>query len=1593
MNLLAQQLDFLFGVQGLAFVVLAAGNRVLAGRDGKRRLWDWFGLTAFFWGLCQWQDLVSWSVGDGRMYYLVRLILSSVACFALIEFNRRARAFIGKQPPPLWIHVIFAASGFSGAAFGPAALDLSFHFGLGIPAGIWTIWTLWRIAVREANGRAALRVAVFAFAIYIILAAIEVPLTSFDEGIHALRARLHQASIALRYAMTGAAVIFAAAMWKFLRYSYFSDVRLRRILPLETAIVWSVPLILIFGLVGTSYTEQSIIARETGQLREAASILADESEWRRIPNLTGTEADLAEPAYIDVKRRLMSLRNAVKQCRFVYLMRRTGDEIIFLADSEPVDSADYSPPGQVYSEAPAEILPLFASAGRLALRYEDRWGRFDSAFVSVVNRESGVVEAVLGIDIDSARLDEMAREARLPPLIITILFAGLVVTFLMAKQHDTRAKWLLAQAEESMTALLDNIPETACLVDIRGQVLACNSEMRRRELRGAENEENLSLPALVPAFREFWTGDQWSELHAGHPGRFHNRYDDREVDYRVQPVMDGAGRVSRLAILGIDVTERLRIEEALRAGEERFRDMALSSADWMWEVDATGKYTFASGRVEDVLGYRPEEVIGKSPFEFMDADESNRIIPVFREIAARRAPIVDLENRCRHRDGREVVLLTNGVPILSASGDLMGYRGVDKDVTVRMSAQQALRDSEERFRALAENSPDVIMRFDREGRHLYVNPAVTRFTCFSPSDCLGKTHRELGFPENLCDLWEGAIRRTFTQGCVERVEFDLPDGTAMDWLLVPEFDASGAVTHVMTSARDITARKMAEEALRSTLDRLELMVAERTEKLRRANELLEGEVAERRRIEVALRRSEERFRSLVETNNDWICEITVAAEFTYNSPQVERLLGYEPDELINKPFSLILSPDEAVRFRRHFDSIASIGGRMRGFEWTAISREGRSVVFETNAEPFFDEGRLVRGYRAIHRDITERKAAEVALRDSEERFRQLFEGVTDALFVHEIRVDGSPGRFVEVNDLACRRLGYSREELLRMSPREIDAQPPEGKELTPIGQQLRAGRFLTFEQVHVARDGRRIPVEISSHMFELAGRSMVMSIARDITQRKEAERALRESEERFRLLTEESLTGVFLQREGRLTYSNRRLAQMLGYRPEDIPAKLGTHVLEFVHPGDRDQVRANLEARARGGNPPHEYECRMLREDGKSVWVTMLVSQIFHDGIPSTIGHVIDVSERKRGEERLRFLSYHDPQTGLRNRTFFEELMERYSNGERMPGPVSIVVADIDGLKVVNDTFGHRAGDEHIATFARMLADTFNGANEVCRVGGDEFCVVMPDTPIDLVSLRVTELLERVKRFNSRSPRIPISVSIGHSTSHSARESIFEVYQRADDNMYQYKLTQIESPKSRIIDILLMALAERDFVLQGHVERMVHMVGRMAELVGLPEHRKRDLILFARVHDLGKVGIPDEILFKPSVLTSEEYAKIKMHVQIGHKIASRSRELAHIANLVLHHHEFWDGNGYPSRLRGEEIPLECRILAVVDAYDAMTQSRPYSSGRTHDDALEELRRCSGRQFDPRLVDVFIEMLRTMPAPPPPAADIGNDTVN
>jgi len=213
------------------------------------------------------------------------------------------------------------------------------------------------------------------------------------------------------------------------------------------------------------------------------------------------------------------------------------------------------------------------------------------------------------------------------------------------------------------------------------------------------------------------------------------------------------------------------------------------------------------------------------------------------------------------------------------------------------------------------------------------------------------------------------------------------------------------------------------------------------------------------------------------------------------------------------------------------------------------------------------------------------------------------------------------------------------------------------------------------------------------------------------------------------------------------------------------------------------------------------------------------------------------------------------------------------------------------------------------------------------------------------------------------------------ATTSSAEQSLADVFSDADDDMYKDKLIRGSQTRGQIVDALLTALAEKDYMDMGHAQRLQNLCWKLGKRVGLSARQLADIDMLAQVHDLGKVVIPRDILTKSLQLTAEEWTLIRQHPEKGYRIAKSSPNLASIADLILKHHEKWDGTGYPLGIRGEEIPLECRVFAIVDAYDAMTNERPYRKVRSKEEAIEELKQCSGSQFDPGLIDIFILVIR------------------
>ncbi|MCR4403452.1 MAG: diguanylate cyclase [Firmicutes bacterium] len=357
----------------------------------------------------------------------------------------------------------------------------------------------------------------------------------------------------------------------------------------------------------------------------------------------------------------------------------------------------------------------------------------------------------------------------------------------------------------------------------------------------------------------------------------------------------------------------------------------------------------------------------------------------------------------------------------------------------------------------------------------------------------------------------------------------------------------------------------------------------------------------------------------------------------------------------------------------------------------------------------------------------------------------------------------------------------------------------------------------------------------------------------------------------------------------------------------------------------------------------------------------------------------------RASEERYRHLSVTDSLTGLRNRTHFEEEMRRLEGQSH--APIGIILCDVDGLKLVNDTFGHDAGDQLLLAASRVFREALPGEGTVARIGGDEFAMLLPDTDRTATESVCRRLRDAIELYNAAHAELPLSASMGFAARNDddASKSMASLFKEADDMMYREKLHRSRTTRSVIVQTLMKAIEARDFVTEGRLDRLENLVARVAKAIGLSEDNVADLRMLAKFHNIGKVGVPDRILAKPGSLTPEETEEMRLHCKIGLRIAQSVSDLVPISDWILKHHEWWNGQGYPLGLRGEEIPLECRILSIVDAYDAMTSDRPYRRALTHEQAVRELERCAGTQFDPSLVDRIVQILEADGSNPPGAS--------
>lgn len=359
-----------------------------------------------------------------------------------------------------------------------------------------------------------------------------------------------------------------------------------------------------------------------------------------------------------------------------------------------------------------------------------------------------------------------------------------------------------------------------------------------------------------------------------------------------------------------------------------------------------------------------------------------------------------------------------------------------------------------------------------------------------------------------------------------------------------------------------------------------------------------------------------------------------------------------------------------------------------------------------------------------------------------------------------------------------------------------------------------------------------------------------------------------------------------------------------------------------------------------------------------------------NDELQILVDHFNRLREQIRGYiAELQQFSYQDQLTDLYNHRFLIEELKRLDTERNLP--LSVIIIDLNNLKLTNDTFGHAAGDKLLKKAAEVLIGEFRADEIIARMGGDEFVVLLPKIDkkqAGIMAKRVIDAFEKeVVEY------IPLSASFGWETKDDKGQKIASIFKKAEDQMYNQKLVSKNKRRKSSVESILQALFKRQPGEEIHSERVSIVSEKIAVSMGMKPSDIYEIKMAGKYHDIGKIAINTDILSKKEPLSESEKLELKRHPELSFNILNSVQELGPVADIALYHHERWDGKGYPAGLKVEEIPIQSRIVAVANVYEAITgKNRQYSKPLNKEEAAKELEKGAGSQFDPNIVGIFLK---------------------
>lgn len=601
-------------------------------------------------------------------------------------------------------------------------------------------------------------------------------------------------------------------------------------------------------------------------------------------------------------------------------------------------------------------------------------------------------------------------------------------------------------------------------------------------------------------------------------------------------------------------------------------------------------------------------------------------------------------------------------------------------------------------------------------------------------------------------------------------------------------------------------------------------------------------------------------------------------------------------------------------------------------------------------------------FACTFKDISAQKQAEEQLRQSEEKFELLFKEAP--LGYQSLDAEGC---FIDINQAWQDTFGYVREDVIGkwfgdfLTSEYVEA-------FQTCFEKFKATGSVKVEFKMIHQSGAELLISFDGRISydEHGNFRQTHCILQDVTEIRRVEAELAYSHELMRYVIEHSRSSVAIfDKEMNYLYVSQKHLEDSHFAGKDIIGK--NHYLVFPN---IPQKFKDAHKKALSGEIIQSEDDFITLEDGSVEW-TRWECRPWYEAVGSVGGMILYseiITKQKKAEENLQYQNNHDFLTGLYNRRFFEEELLRLDTKRNYP--LSLIMGDINGLKLINDSFGHAMGDELLKKTAEVLKKGCRADDIIARLGGDEFVIILPKTDIGMTETIVDRLSSMAAA--EKVSLLDLSICFGYETKANEEDNIQEILTKAENHMYRHKLYMSSSTRSKTVDIVMKTLFEKSRREMAHSNRVSEICSEIAGKVPLDTSSVNQLRTAGLMHDIGKIGIDENILNKPEKLTEEEWLIMKSHPEIGWRILSSVEEFSELAQFILEHHERWDGKGYPKGLKSEDVSIEGRIIAIADSYDAMTSYRTYRKALSEEEAVAEIKRCAGTQFDPDLAKIFVE---------------------